>query len=68
MSLFTILAIVILVLSCLHITYQVTYPSIKNKLSGAKQKAAEAQAKAEAQTKLIIQLQQEIASMKKNSI
>ena len=57
MPLFTILAIVILVLSCLHITYQVTYPPIKNKLTGAKQKAAEAQAKAKAQEDLIIQLQ-----------
>ena len=53
----------ILILSCLHITYTVAYPPVKNKLTGAKQKAAAAQAQAEAQAKLIIQLQDKLNAL-----
>lgn len=56
MTIGTILLIVLLVLSCLHVTYTVTSQPIKNKITGAKQKAAQAEAKAEAQQKQIEQL------------
>ena len=56
MTIGTILLIVLLVLSCLHITYTVTSTPIKNKITGAKAKAQAAQAQAEAQQKQIEQL------------
>ena len=56
MTIGTILLIVLLVLSCLHVTYTVTSVPIKNKITGAKAKAQAAEAKAEAQQKQIEQL------------
>lgn len=56
MTIGTILLIVLLVLNCLHVTYTVTSAPIKNKITGAKQKAQAAEAKAAAQQKQIEQL------------
>lgn len=56
MTIGTILLIVLLVLSCLHVTYTVTSAPIKNKITGAKQKVQAAEAQAAAQQKQIEQL------------
>ena len=56
MSVVVILLIVSLVFTGLHITYSLTAQPIKNKITGAKKKAAYAQAKVEAQQKQIEQL------------
>ena len=48
MALGTIILIVLLVLSCLHITYTVASVPVKNKITGVKQKALAAQKQAEA--------------------
>ena len=56
MSVVVILLIVSLVFTGLHITYSLTAAPIKNKITGAKAKAAAAQAKVEAQQKQIEQL------------
>ena len=56
MAIGTILLIVLLVLSCLHVTYTVTAKPITNKITGAKAKAAAAEAKAKAQEEQIAKL------------
>ena len=56
MSLVTVLAIVITVLTCLHITYTVTYTPIKNKITGAKQKALETQKKQDAINQAVLKM------------
>lgn len=56
MTIGTILLIVLIVMSSLHLTYTVTSQPIKNKITGAKAKAQEAEAKAQAQQKQIEQL------------
>ena len=55
MSLVTVLAIVITVLTCLHITYTVTYPTVKDKIAGTKNKTAS----------LTVQVQQQAEQIKK---
>ena len=56
MSIVTVLAIVITVLTCLHITYTVTYTPIKNKITGAKQKALETQKKQDAINQAVLKM------------
>lgn len=56
MTIGTILLIVLTVLSCLHITYSVSAVPIKNKITGAKQKAAALEAQAQAQQEQIAKL------------
>ncbi|MBR4486812.1 hypothetical protein IKS57_05770 [bacterium] len=56
LSLTAILAIVITVLTCLHITYTVTYTPIKNKITGAKQKALETQKKQDAINQAVLKV------------
>ena len=64
MTLGTIILIVLLVLSCLHITYTVASVPVKNKITGAKAKALAAQKQAEAQQKQIEQLTIALNNMK----
>lgn len=56
MTIGTILLIVLLVLSCLHVTYTVASVPVKNKITGAKAKAQAAEAKAKQQEEQIAQL------------
>lgn len=56
MTIGTILLIVLLVLSCLHITYTVASVPVKNKITGAKAKTQAAEAKAKQQEEQIAQL------------
>ena len=68
MALGTIILIILLVLSCLHITYTVASVPVKNKITGAKQKALAAQKQAEAQQKQIEQLTIALSNMKTSAV
>lgn len=68
MALGTIILIVLLVLSCLHITYTVASVPVKNKITGAKQKAIAAAKQAEAQQKQIEQLTIALNNMKTSAV
>lgn len=68
MALGTIILIVLLVLSCLHITYTVASVPVKNKITGAKQKTLAAQKQAEAQQKQIEQLTIALNNMKTSAV
>ena len=68
MALGTIILIVLLVLSCLHITYTVASVPVKNKITGAKQKALATQKQAEAQQKQIEQLTIALNNMKTSAV
>ena len=68
MSVEVILLIVSLVFIGFHITYTITATPIKNKITGAKKKAAEVQAKVEQQQKQIEQLTIAINKMNGKSI